>query len=422
MTANANRELRATLLTLGFGAFACQASVRICDAMLPQLSQEFGVSIAAASAVIAAFVIAYGLSQLLHGPLGDRYGKLRMIRITAAIAAVGSLACAFAPGLDALTVLRFVTGAAASAVIPLTIAWVGDEVAYEVRQRTLARLMAGSNSGMIFGLVMGGFFVDTIGWRAGFAVLAVALAVTSGALWLRTRRAGPVDAAATAASTSTTSTNSTAASASAPPSLSPRRIAGQFATVLRNARARLVLAIVVAEGALAFGALAFIPTFLHLRHGMPLWQAGLVVAGYGVGGISYAMTAHWLVPRMGERGLSAVGGLLLCIGVLSVGGPMPLVEAMKCWLGGFGFFMLHNTLQTVATQMMPQMRGTAIAAFALALFAGQAVGVAVAGRVGPVWGFEPLFMGIAVGLAGLGALIAWRVAGRAAPAREAAAQ
>ena len=420
MTAIANRELRATLLTLGFGAFACQASVRICDAMLPQLSQEFGVSIAAASAVIAAFVIAYGLSQLLHGPLGDRYGKLRMIRITAAIAAVGSLACAFAPGLDALTVLRFVTGAAASAVIPLTIAWVGDEVAYEVRQRTLARLMAGSNSGMIFGLVMGGFFVDTIGWRAGFAVLAVALAVTSGALWLRTRRAGPVDAAATTAATSTTSTTSTPASA--PPSLSPRRIAGQFATVLRNARARLVLAIVVAEGALAFGALAFIPTFLHLRHGMPLWQAGLVVAGYGVGGISYAMTAHWLVPRMGERGLSAVGGLLLCIGVLSVGGPMPLVEAMKCWLGGFGFFMLHNTLQTVATQMMPQMRGTAIAAFALALFAGQAVGVAVAGRVGPVWGFEPLFMGIAVGLAGLGALIAWRVAGRAAPAREAAAQ
>jgi len=426
MTAIANRELRATLLTLGFGAFACQASVRICDAMLPQLSQEFGVSIAAASAVIAAFVIAYGLSQLLHGPLGDRYGKLRMIRITAAIAAVGSLACAFAPGLDALTVLRFVTGAAASAVIPLTIAWVGDEVAYEVRQRTLARLMAGSNSGMIFGLVMGGFFVDTIGWRAGFAVLAVALAVTSGALWLRTRRAGPVDAAATAAPPSTTSTNSTTSTtstpASAPPSLSPRRIAGQFATVLRNARARLVLAIVVAEGALAFGALAFIPTFLHLRHGMPLWQAGLVVAGYGVGGISYAMTAHWLVPRMGERGLSAVGGLLLCIGVLSVGGPMPLVEAMKCWLGGFGFFMLHNTLQTVATQMMPQMRGTAIAAFALALFAGQAVGVAVAGRVGPVWGFEPLFMGIAVGLAGLGALIAWRVAGRAAPAREAAAQ
>jgi len=68
------------------------------------------------------------------------------------------------------------------------------------------------------------------------------------------------------------------------------------------------------------------------------------------------------------------------------------------------------------------MRGTSIAAFALALFAGQAVGVAVAGRVGPVWGFEPLFMGIAVGLAGLGALIAWRVAGRAAPAREAAAQ
>lgn len=420
MTANANRELRATLVTLGFGAFACQASVRICDAMLPQLSQEFGVSIAAASAVIAAFVIAYGLSQLLHGPLGDRFGKLRVIRIASSIAAVGSLACAFAPGLDMLTMLRFVTGAAASAVIPLTIAWVGDEVAYHVRQRTLARLMAGSNSGMIFGLVMGGFFADTIGWRAGFAVLAVALATTSIALWVRARRVA--SAAAVASGLDAVRANATTASAPAAipapvQSLSPQQIARQFATVLRNGRARLVLAIVVAEGALAFGALAFIPTFLHLRHGMPLWMSGLVVAGFGVGGISYALSAHWLVPRMGERGLSAVGGLLLCIGVLSIGGPYPMVEAMKCWLGGFGFFMLHNTLQTVATQMVPQMRGTAIAAFALALFGGQAVGVGVAGRVGPSWGFENLFVGIAVGLACLGGIIAWQVAGRDAAAQ-----
>lgn len=383
------------------------ASVRICDAMLPQLAGEFGVSIAAASAVITAFVIAYGLSQLLHGPLGDRFGKLRVIRIASSVAALGSLACAFAPGLDALTVLRFVTGAAASALIPLTIAWVGDEVDYAVRQKTLARLMAGSNSGMIFGLIMGGLFADTIGWRAGFAVLAVALAATAATLWLRDRRA-----AASAAS----SANSAPA---VPPAhrLSAGAIARQFGTVLRSARARLVLFIVLLEGALAFGALAFVPSFLHLSHGMPLWQAGLVVAGFGGGGLTYALTAHWLVPRLGERGLSAIGGVLLCIGVLSIGGPSPVHEAMKCWLSGAGFFMLHNTLQTVATQMVPQARGTAIAAFALALFAGQSVGVTVAGHIGPTWGFDRLFVVIAIGLACLGAVIAWRVGGRGAAAQ-----
>jgi MFS transporter, YNFM family, putative membrane transport protein len=47
-------------------------------------------------------------------------------------------------------------------------------------------------------------------------------------------------------------------------------------------------------------------------------------------------------------------------------------------LGGFGFFMFHNTMQTNATQMAPAARGTAVSLFALALFMGQSVGVLLA--------------------------------------------
>lgn len=125
--------------------------------------------------------------------------------------------------------------------------------------------MAGSNSGMIFGLVMGGFFADTIGWRAGFAVLAVALATTSIALWVRARRV----ASAAAVASGLDAVRANATTASAPATNTSRcshchqqqeKIARQFATVLRNGRARLVLAIVVAEGALALQqALAFHP-------------------------------------------------------------------------------------------------------------------------------------------------------------------
>ena len=46
---------------------------------------------------------------------------------------------------------------------------------------------------------------------------------------------------------------------------------------------------------------------------------------------------------------------------------------------GFGTYLLHNTLQTHATQMVPASRGTAVATFAFCLFTGQAIGVSLAG-------------------------------------------
>ena len=59
---------------------------------------------------------------------------------------------------------------------------------------------------------------------------------------------------------------------------------------------------------------------------------------------------------------------------------------------GFGFYMLHNTLQTVSTQMTPQARGTAVALFSCAFFLGQAVGVPVAAPVADSIGAPALFL------------------------------
>jgi predicted MFS family arabinose efflux permease len=48
---------------------------------------------------------------------------------------------------------------------------------------------------------------------------------------------------------------------------------------------------------------------------------------------------------------------------------------------GLGFYMLHNTLQSNATQMAPEARGLGVSLFAFALFIGQSLGVALAAPV-----------------------------------------
>ena len=70
-----------TLRLIGLTAFCSMASMRICDPMLIELGREFNVSTGDASQVISVFAIAYGLMQLIYGPLGDRIGKLRVITL-----------------------------------------------------------------------------------------------------------------------------------------------------------------------------------------------------------------------------------------------------------------------------------------------------------------------------------------------------
>jgi predicted MFS family arabinose efflux permease len=69
---------------------------------------------------------------------------------------------------------------------------------------------------------------------------------------------------------------------------------------------------------------------------------------------------------------------------------------------GLGYYMLHNTLQTNATQMTPQARGTAVAIFSSALYLGQTLGVAINGIVFDHFGSLPVFAIAAAGLLGLG--------------------
>jgi MFS family permease len=362
---------------LSIGAFASQASLRLADPMLPQLAREFDTRLAELSSVITAFAIAYGLMQLVYGPMADRLGKLRVIGWTTAAACVGSLACALATGVGSLTLLRLFTGAACASLIPLSFAWIGDSVPYEQRQATLARFMIGSTLGIVFGQVAGGLFADTLGWRFGFVLPGLVFGLVAWVLLRTPEASGAVPG---------------------PAALPALGAFAAFTEVLRSGWARTVLALVFLEGALNFGVLALMPAWLHDAHGLSLWQAGLAAAGYGVGGLLYALASPWLIARLGERGLALAGGTLLCMGMAAAGGPHWPIEALKATVMGAGFFMLHGTMQTLATQMVPALRGTAISAFALSLFAGQSIGVAAVAAGSEIVGYATLRLTGALGL------------------------
>ena len=133
------------------------------------------------------------------------------------------------------------------------------------------------------------------------------------------------------------------------------------------------------EGVAGFGVLAIWASHLNQQLGLSLSAAGAIVALFGLGGMLYMLVARQLIRRLGEGGLALAGcGVLgLCALVFGLS-PHWALTLPASLIAGFGFFMFHNTMQTNATQMAPNARGTGVSMFALALFMGQSVGVLLA--------------------------------------------
>src|SRR4051812_11437658 len=146
---------RAVLL-LAFAAFSSAAATRAVDAILVPIAAEFGTTAGAASIAATAFFVSYGFLQVLHGPLGDRAGKYRLVLAYTALSSLTMFACALAPTLHALAWVRLLSGATVGGIITLALAWIGDVVPYEGRQQVLAKFMTGQLLGVGCGAAAAG--------------------------------------------------------------------------------------------------------------------------------------------------------------------------------------------------------------------------------------------------------------------------
>ena len=385
---SAERDLIRRIALLSLAAFASSGAARIADPLLPQLVAEFMVSAGQAAHAVSFFALAYGCFQLLYGPLGDRCGKYRVIAWAVLAGTVGALGSALAEGFTGLLVFRTLSGVACAAAIPLAMAWIADNVPYERRQPVLAYFLIGQIFGVIGGQALGGLLADLTGWRGAFWFMVLVFAVVGSLLVREVWRSRDIDAAGTVGT----------------PAVG---FLQRFAAVGRVGWARLILFGVCIEGALVFGGLAFIPSYLHGQFGLSLTQAGALMGLFGLGGLSYALFARHFVSRLGERGLAVSGGCALGAAFLLLAlAPQWTFALPAAWLAGIGFYMLHNTFQLNATQMVPEHRGTAVALFASCLFLGQAAGVSLNAQVIDHFGYVPAFLVPALGLVLVGAIFA----------------
>jgi len=376
------------ILFLAIASFSGAATTRIMDAILPQIAHEFSVTIGAVAFVATAYAFAYGAFQLVFGPLGDRFGKYRVIMFACIGSAVTTFACVFATSLYGIATARLFSGMMAAAIVPLSIAWVGDVVSAEDRQPILARFMSGQILGLLAGQIGGGVLGEFFGWRSAFLAIGVVYLFAVAGLWFEMTRNPAV---ARSSSTGTASLWSTLQT---------------FARLVHRPVVRFTLAMVTIEAFAMFGAFTYVGASLRYRFGFDFATVGLYLALYCVGGLVYVSVSRRLIRRLGPGRLSFYGTVLVAITYAAMAmTPVHYVYIPAIAVMGLGFYMLHNTLQTMATQMAPDARGSAVALFATFYFLAQAVGVYLAGMVIDRYGVAPVFLTAAVLLLALGFIL-----------------
>lgn len=374
------------LLVLGLASFVSALSIRIIDPVVPEIARDLGTAAATVALLASAFSFPYAFGQPILGPLGDAAGKVRVITVALAVLAASLAATAIASSIELVFAARILGGLAAGGIIPLALAMVGDRFAIAERQVALSRVLMAALTGQLAGSIGSGLIAAYVGWRVVMALacvttlLAFAVAIAS----LRPR----TDAQRTSFTLDGLKTG--------------------YARVFENPRAAICFAAVFIEGLSILGLMPHVAEMLERAGAGGIREAGFVLAGLGLGGLVFTFTVGPMLRVLrGQMNLIRGGGLLAGLGMLVVAqaSSWPVEMAAFCVIG-IGFYMLHNSLQTQATELAPSNRGAALALHAFFFFFGQAVGPVAYGFGIEAAGAAPSILAGAVVIAVLGLVVA----------------
>src|SRR6185312_4187460 len=251
-----------TLNLIAFVVFASSLFMRSTDPIIPQIAYGLGVEPATAALLTSAFTLPYALIQPFLGALADMGSKARLMLLCLLGVTAATVVCGVAPNFETLVGARMVAGVAAGGVVPIAFALVGDMVPVAERQVAMGRLLFAIMTGNLLGATCAGVIGDLIGWRGvffvtgalGCVVLAVALPGLRG---LAPASAGRFDLS---------------------------NMMPNYRAIFHNPQAKFCFGAVFLEAVFMYGVFPYIATMLHEAGEPHASVAGIVLAGFGLGG------------------------------------------------------------------------------------------------------------------------------------------
>jgi MFS family permease len=310
-------------------------------ALIPSVAQGLDTSIGLVAAAITAYMVPFAALQLVSGTLAERLGARRVVRTGYVVFGAAALACALAPEIWSFIAARAAMGAANAFLSPVLLAALSEVVAPEVLGRSVGTFAAAQTAGITLAPALGGALGE-LSWRLAFMLVAL----VSMLLAVPRRSLGAVDPD--------------------PSPVSLRALLNRWISLLAT-QALL--------GYLGFTAIGFVLVLVAAEEfGLGPGTRGLLVAGYGVGGILFGRYAGTVVDRAGRPGTALWGAILCACGVLGlVFAPTVWTIALVYFAIGCASAFVWAGLNTIAVESFPDNRAGATSAYSAFKFAGVAV-------------------------------------------------
>ena len=349
-----HQRLPPALNIVTLATFSASLSGRALDPVLPHVADDFGISIATAASFAAVFAFTFAVIQPLIGAAADLFGKARLMIFCLVILGLANLVGSLATSFPLLFASRILAGIGSGGVFPVALGMASDLVPVPQRQVAIGRTLAGSMSGNLLGASFSGVIGDLVGWRGVLVVLGILTIIAAVAVGTGFRRSNAI----------ATSRQMKFAD-----------LRHGYGQIFRNPNAKVCYSAVFIEGCCVLGLFPYVAAFLFELGETRLSIAGIVIAGFAIGGLFYTLTVSSFLPRLGERGMMIIGGILVAAQIVAIGfGPDWRIQMLSFILMGWGFYMLHGCLQVYASELSEEARATALSLHSFFFFMGQTAG------------------------------------------------
>lgn len=344
--APAARATPGTIALLTSMVMLGQMSISMYIPSLPSLTEALDAPAEQVKLTMTLYLACFALSQLVWGPLSDRFGRRPILFAGIGVYLAGALACALAPNIWALILARGVQGIGACVGATVSRAVTRDRFERNEAARTLAYIGMAIAVGPALAPILGGQLQTWFGWRAAFLVLALFAVIVAAATYLRLDESNRNPD---------------------PHALEPMRLLHSFGTLLGS---RIYVGYALTMSGTFTGLMAYttgIPFVFIDMFGVSPAMFGFVPGFTVIGFLAGSAVASRLAHRAAGSRLVAAGsaicaasGIAFVAFVLAgLSNPVTVVAPMMVFTFGFGLAM-PNAMAN-AMQPFPRIAGAAAA-------------------------------------------------------------
>lgn len=360
-----SKQRNLVVILLGFMGFLTNGDMYSAAPMMINIAADLNISVSNAALSMTAYMFAFGLFTIILGPLGDRYGRTKILIISSFFTAIFSCLSILSFNLPVLVILRFTNGAFAAGIMPISMAIVGGLYNDSDRQSAIAKLMGMMFLGGASGTFIGGTLSYLSSWRLVYLVYGVSeLFLSFFMIKYLEKSAGTVER------------------------LNYYKIYGQ---ALSNKKLLVILSVIMLAGFSVFGSFTFSGELIKQVTDLNVLQIGLILSIFGISGIAGARFVPKIRPILGNS-------IVLCAGILGSVSIFSLsllnsIPFLILAISGYGitFICIHSIFVATAQTTIPKLRGTIMSLVSFSVFVGSGFGTILYKQVMDSVGITSIF-------------------------------